>query len=360
MAARTEKTDLLLTPFSKIVEERVLWLWPAVVPYGKLTLFVGHPGEGKSLASVDLAARVSAGKPLPDRSAVMPASVLLFFCEDGAGDTVKPRLRVAGANLDKVFEARRRKERDGTESLLSLSNDLPDLRIEIDRSAAKLVVLDPLTAYLGTDTNSWKDDEVRRLLEPLARLAEDTACAIIGIMHLNKQTKQDPRTRVTGSVAFSGVARSVMLFGPHPEDHERELHEQRKICAPVKMNLTKAPKSRVYRINETHDGVAIMSWEGETGLTAGDLLAPPQETASDGKIDRAVLLLREQLAAGSTPAVEVLAIAREHGISARTLKRAKATLNILASQERFEETTRWCWALPNATPPRPTKKQKER
>ena len=81
-----EKTDLRLTPFSKIVEERVRWLWPAVVPYGKLTLFVGHPGEGKSLASLDIAARVSAGRPLPDGCAVVPTNVLLTFCEDGAGE----------------------------------------------------------------------------------------------------------------------------------------------------------------------------------------------------------------------------------------------------------------------------------
>src|SRR3990167_6026346 len=150
MPAREEKTDLRLTPFSKIVEEQVQWLWPAVVPYGKLTLFVGHPGEGKSLASLDLAARVSAGRPLPDGSAVSPANVLLFFCEDGAGDTVKPRLRAAGADLAKVFEVRRRKDRDGTESLLDLSRDLHDLQIEVERTHAKLIVFDPVTAYLGT------------------------------------------------------------------------------------------------------------------------------------------------------------------------------------------------------------------
>ena len=347
-----EKTDLCLTPFSKITEERVRWLWPAVVPYGKLTLFVGHPGEGKSLATLDLAVRVSAGRQLPDGSAVMPANVLLSFCEDGAGDTVKPRLRAAGANLAKVFETRRRKERDGTETLLDLSNDLHDLSVEIERTEAKLLVFDPITAYLGTNVNSWKDDEVRRLLEPVGSLADATGCAVVAVMHLNKQMGQDPRARVTGSIAFTGVARSVMLFGPHPEDQHRELHEQRKICAPVKMNLTKAPEARVYRIHENSEGIAVLGWEAQTSLTANDLLAPPPSAATDGKLDKAILLLQTQLVNGGVPAADLFSAAKQHGISVITLRRAKEKLNILASQEAYKDTTRWRWSLPKPVKPK--------
>lgn len=358
MPAREEKTDLCLTPFSKITEERVQWLWPAVVPYGKLTLFAGHPGDGKSLASVDLAARVSAGRLLPDGSTVSPAPVLLVFCEDGAGDTVKPRLRAARADLNRVYEVRHRKDRDGGEPLLDLSNDLHDLRIEVERVRARLVVLDPISAYLGVGVNSWKDDEVRRLLEPLGGLAEDTGCAIISIIHLNKQQGQDVRSRITGSGAFAAAARSVLMFGAHPEDRDLESYDQRKICAPVKMNLAKAPKARIYRIHENREGIATMAWEGETSLTSTDILAPPPTAPTDGKVDKAVQLLQAHLAEGPALATDLFAIAKEYDVSPRTVQRAKKVLRILVSQELTSEgDTRWRWALPNAkkkqSPPKP-------
>ncbi|MBI4502915.1 MAG: bifunctional DNA primase/polymerase [Gemmatimonadetes bacterium] len=338
-------STLAITAFADIEPEVVRWLWPKVIPYGKLTLLIGDPGQGKSFLTVDLAARVSVGGTLPDGSTVDAADVLLVFCEDGAGDTVKPRLKAAGADERRVHEVTVT-GRDGAPRLLVVPDDLPPLQVVIEKTGARLVVLDPISAFLGEKVDSWKDDQVRRALVPISHLAEATGAAIVAILHLNKKSSANAVHRAMGSVAFTGVARSVFMAGPHPEDKELELRDQRKVFAPVKMNLTQAPRSRVFRIVEA-EGVARVLWEDETRHSAEDVLTSQMgvQATPEGALETALQFLRETLAGGPRPAKEIFDLAKGQEISDVTLRRA-ADRGVIKRQEKDVTGKRcWTWAL---------------
>ena len=344
---RPPAAGFVLKPFADIEPETVGYLWPRVIPFGKLTIVLGDPGWGKSYVTVDVAARVSAGRPMPDGTATEEAPVLLVFCEDGAGDTVRPRLDASGADVRHVYELTMAGA-DGEDRLLNLDTDLAKIEAAITRTGARVIVLDPLNAYLGTKANSWKDDDMRRLLGPLARMAERTGVAILGVMHLNKKQTANVLQRATGSGAFGAVARSVVLVGPHPEDAELPPNDQRRVFAPAKMNLGPLGESRTFRIGDR--GVR---WEGETTVTARDMaVADMTGAADDGKLAQAIALLQAELAGGPRPAAAMLARGRELGISEKTVRRAKDVLGVVSRQEAGEGDQRWTWRLPDPAPGR--------
>jgi hypothetical protein len=351
----TEKTHhameahrLDVRSFDTIAPEDVSWLWPGVVPYGKLTLFVGEPGFGKSLLTLDVAARLSAGAEMPDGTRPSPAASLLVFCEDGAGDTVRPRLEAAEAVLPRVHHV----QVDGGEELLTLPDDLPQLGSVIIDKAARLVVFDPINVFLSSKTNSWRDADVRQAITPLARYAEEAACAVIGIMHLNKTMTANALQRVTGAGAFPAVARSVFLVGPHPEDKDLEAKDQRKVFAHVKGNLAPPPRSRVFRIRQSVNGQPVIAWEGETRHSATDMLgAQLTGVAPDGKVEEAVAAIRSLLAKGPRTAREMYELLKARGLSESTVDRARKAAGIVARQEASGSGgKRWSWRLPDELP----------
>lgn len=185
---------------SEIRPERVDWLWPGRIPRNKLTLFDGDPGLGKSALTTDLAARVSVGRPWPDDSPCEPGGVVLCSAEDGIGDTVRPRLDAAGGDAERVLALATVPDGDA-ERLISVPEDLDVLRRGIERVSAALVIVDPLMAFLSGDVNSHRDQDVRRALAPLARLAEGTGVAVVVVRHLNKATGATPSTGVAGASA---------------------------------------------------------------------------------------------------------------------------------------------------------------
>lgn len=335
-------------PFSEIADEEVRWLWPGVIPAGKLMLVVGDPGHGKSFLSLDVAARISRGGTLPDGTKVDAADVVLVFCEDGAGDTVKPRLKAAGADLARVHELRATVG-DDMDGLLTLPDDWPAVWDYVEKTHARMLVLDPVNAFLSSKVNSWSDAEVRRALAPCAKGAERLGCSAVGVMHLNKASTANATHRVTGSIAFAGVARSVYLVGPHPEDRDLELREQRRIFAPVKMNLCEPPSSRTFRIEGEPP---VIAWGDTTRHSAQDVLgAELTGLAADGKVERTVELLQEVLADGPKPASDVYEIARTRGISASSVKRAKRLLEITTTQEAYNGKNRHVWKLEDGPAP---------
>jgi bifunctional DNA primase/polymerase-like protein/AAA domain-containing protein/primase-like protein len=333
--------------FDKIALEKVEWLWPGAIPYGKLTLFIGDPGHGKSYLTVDLAARLSVGTKLPNGTKLARAErSLLVFCEDGAGDTVKPRLALAGANQQLVGELTVVGDA-GEDRMLRLDEDLAALEAAIVRLGVRLLVLDPVGAYLGKKVNSWKDDDVRQLLGPVAQLADRTKSAIVGIMHLNKRQTANVLQRVTGAMAFTAVARSVVLVGPHPEDDEQPRDAQRKVFAPDKNNLGPSDAARVFRI--TDKGIV---WEGTTETTAKDMVMTDMGvTRQADKRTAASNLLRAELAAGAKPSMHLYDLARAQGISPDTLRAAKADLGVVAKQIVAEGKNVWTWRLPEGDVP---------
>jgi hypothetical protein len=282
-ARETDRLPLVrLTRLSEVEAEAVTWLWQERIPQAKLSLIDGDPEEGKSLVTLDLAARVSTGAAMPDRSACgLPdaADVVLLGIEDGLADTVVPRLMAAGADRQRIHSIDGVPERRATGEIVRLATlaDLGSLEAAIRQTGAKLLVVDPLTAFLPAGVDSHNDAEVRAVLAPLAALAERTGCAVLVVRHLNKQPGGNPLYRGGGSIAIIGVARAAMLAAPDPTDPEK----LRRVLAVSKSNLARKPPSLAYRIEDNGDGVARIEWLGETAQSAADLLAPVRQPSPE-------------------------------------------------------------------------------
>jgi putative DNA primase/helicase len=179
---------------SEVVAEQVRWLWEKRIPLGKLTILDGDPGLGKSALLTDDAARVSVGRTWPDGAPCEAGGVVICSAEDGLADTIRPRLDAAAGDPSKVLALATVKDEDG-ERVLSIPEDLNIVRQGIERVGAKLVIVDPIMAFLSGKSDSHKDQHVRRALAPLARLAEETGAAVVVVRHLNQTSGGNPLYR---------------------------------------------------------------------------------------------------------------------------------------------------------------------
>lgn len=224
----------------QVREREVTWLWPGYLPAGKLTIVEGDPGDGKSVMTCDLAARFSTGAPLPDgsKAPIGPTDVVMISAEDDPEDTIRPRLRVAGADLRRVHLVL---EGSIPGTPFDLLRDLPALEQFITTHHVGLVVIDPLMAFVPGTIDAYKDAEVRRLLWPITTMAMRTVCAVLLVRHLVKS-----RTKAIsaggGSMGFVGAARVAYLVGPHPDD------ETKRAFSPVKCNIAPKPATLAYQV----------------------------------------------------------------------------------------------------------------
>ncbi len=320
---------------SEVEPERVEWLWPGRLPLGKLAVLDGDPGLGKSVVTLDLAARVSAGLELPDGERCGPAGIVLLSAEDGLRDTIKPRLDAAGADTERIVALSTVTEAKTGERVISLSKDLAIIERAIERVGAGLVVVDPLTAFLSEKTDSYKDQDVRRALAPLATLAERTKTTILVVRHLNKAAGGNTLYRGGGSIAIIGAARSGLVIAEDPEDSER------RILAANKHNLSKAAPSLAFRIGTAPNGTARVSWGGTSTLTAADILKEPADPEQKSALSEAKEFLLQELEDGPVAAEQVEKDARGAQISVRTLKRAKRALGVRSRKQGDV----WNWVL---------------
>jgi hypothetical protein len=340
--ADPEPEEELGTLLSTVTPERVRWLWPGRIPAGKLTILDGDPGLGKSVATMDLAARVSAGLGLPDGAACEPAGVVILNAEDGLADTVLPRLVAAGGDPARVLALTGVPDESGLgERPPALPVDLPRLRAAIRRVGAALVVVDPLMAYLGGEVNAHRDQDVRRALHPLAHLAGETGAAVLVVRHLTKMAGGSPIHRGGGSIGIIGAARSGLLVARDPDDPER------RVLASTKCNLARLPPALAYRLEPHAETAALrVAWCGESPHTAESLLAAPRDDEERGALAEAVEVLRCLLAGGPVAAAEVQASARRAGVADVTLRRAKSALGVRSLRSGFAAEASWYWQLP--------------
>lgn len=317
---------------SRVRPATVRWLWQPRLPRGKLALLDGDPGVGKSLLTIDLAARLSRGGPLPDGStAGRPHTVLLLNAEDAAADTTLPRATAAGADLDHI----------GIISAggVRLPDALPDLETAIADHRADLLVIDPLMAFLPPTVAANLDQCVRTALTPLAALAERTDCAVLLVRHLRKRGGPALR-RGQGSMGIVGAARTALLAGRHPADPSLG------VLAVTKANTTGAVPSLGYRIATGPDGVPVVEWTGPTDLSADAVDGPgPKELPLR---DRAAVWLTNELRNGPRPAAEVLRAAAAAGIPERTVQRAKKDAQVSSRRATRNGRTEWYWYDPSA------------
>lgn len=336
-ATDAERVGRLL---SAVVPERVRWLWEGRIPLGKLTILDGDPGNGKSALTTDLAARISVGRSLPDGTPCEegPGGVVLLNAEDGLADTIRPRLEAAGADLDRALALATTPDGEGFERLLSIPEDLHIIRKGIDQVKARLVVLDPLMAFVSGNVNSHKDQDIRRALAPLAKLAEETGAAVVVVRHLNQATGQNALYRGGGSIGIVGQARSALLVAKDPQD------EDRRVLAPLKNNLAKPAPSLAFVLTEAANGAVRVEWKGETNHNADALLAAPVDAEERSAVDEAAEFLRDALGRGPVWSKQVKKEAREADIAEKTLFRAKKALGVRSVKEGDGS---WSWSLPN-------------
>ncbi len=303
--------------------ERVAWLWPGRIPLGKLTVLDGDPGIGKSTLALDVVARISRGARMADETGGgTPGTAMIFTAEDGLGDTVRPRLDALGADVSRIF-AYVGVALGGDSLPVTLPTHLAAIRTEALSRGARLVVIDPLMAYLSGEVNSRIDHDMRRVLAPVANLAEDTGAAILVVRHLNKASGGSALYRGGGSIGIIGAARSGLLVARDPDS------EQRRVLAVVKSNLHAPVPSLSFELVEAANGAAIITWAGASRFNATQLLAGTDGEERSATAE-AVAFLREELASGPRPVQEVTKAARAAGISERTLERARTQLGVRA------------------------------
>jgi|GEM_PF-1873603 len=327
-----------------VTAEAIRWAWPGWLASGKLHVFDGNPGAGKSTFVAALAASVTSGVQWPDGAPVPPSArgaVVYLTTEDDAATTIRPRMEAAGANLSRVrvIATVPTVDRNPYGRVPTLPNDVGLLISECERIGARLLVVDPVMAYLG-DVNSHRDSDVRGALAPLAAAAEEAGVAVVLIRHLNKGTGASALYRGGGSIAFAGLARVVWVAGSDPAQPDA------RALAVGKNNLSRFPPALGYELESAgRFGVGRVRWTGEVQLSADDLVRPhgPPPAASPAR-DAAEEWLEAALAGGERLARELLPEAEAAGISERTLKRAKHRLGVVV-EKRGGMNGAWYWTL---------------
>jgi hypothetical protein len=285
----------------------------------------GDPGLGKSVVTLDLAARVSTGRLMPDGTPGRDGGVVLVSGEDGLADTVRPRLDAAGADVTRIVDLTFVTSDRST--LLRITNDLPKIEQAIKRVGAVLVVIDPASAFLGDKVNTDKDSQVRLALTPLAKMADRLDVPIILVRHLNKSEQEKAIYRGGGSIAFIGLARSGLLVGKAPNGDGM-------ILASTKSNLAAQPRSLRYRLCTSATDVPIVEWLGETSETADQLIAVVEERNARPKTEAAAALLRRWLSSGPVPSKTLELLATQAGIAEKTYQRARELIGVQSDQIR--------------------------
>jgi putative DNA primase/helicase len=325
---------------------RVAWLVEPVIPLGAITVLAGDPGLGKSLLTVKLAADLSSGT-LPTGS----GDVILLTAEDSLEHVVIPRLVFAGADLERVhFPA---VEDDGYSRQPLLPDVVPQLHELVVEKAAKLVVIDPLTAHLAQSVDPFKDQKIRLALAPLAKMAEQTQSAVLVVSHLNKGQSSEPLIRLGGSIGLAAAARSVLLLGRDPKAAAAD-REQRRVLAHVKTNLGKLGESRSLTLRPGSvaiDGSTIATAKvaelGSSRLSGRELLVPAAEEDCE-VVHEAVEFLRSELRDGPKSALQLEERAKQAGLSWDTVKSHKRRAGVASKKEKGVPNGAWYWELEQA------------
>lgn len=332
MDNRRDEPNLKLINMEQVEVEKIDWLLYPFIPFGKVTIVQGDPGEGKTTMVLQIIAKLTKGEAvLPSGSDepaleaktvdLEPVNVIYQTAEDGLGDTIKPRLLSAGADCSRVMVI------DDNDQALTMM----DARLEeaIIKTKARLVVLDPIQGFLRAAVDMHRANEIRPLMKRVAVLAEKYHCAIILIGHMNKNSNGKSSYRGFGSIDFQAAARSVLIVGRIKDEPEI------RVVCHVKSSLAPEGKSIAFRLDKDTG----FEWIGEYDISADDLLSGDNRGQ---KIHEAKEFLKEILVSGSVAQTKVAEEAESRGIKKKTLWNAKKELEI----ESVKIGNQWFWMLP--------------
>jgi putative DNA primase/helicase len=344
LVERAQRGAVSMVRMSDVAAEDVSWLWPGRIPAGMISILDGPPKVGKSSVVIDLAARITTGRPWPIAVGKNePRAVILIGHEDSPAHTIRPRLDAAGADPARVH------------LLTEISGRLPNLPTDIDEiekaiisAGAALVVFDPISAYLG-GADLHRDNEVRAALAPLAAVAERTGAAILFLRHLRKNGGVDAISRGLGSVAIGALARCMMMVLADPDD------DAAKLLTWPAINVASQPRSIRWRFDVAPTGKPPrICWDDNSCDVTADQVLDRQDgrQREPSALERATKWLREELQHGRLPSAELQNRATVAGYAERTLKRAREALGVLTARDGHTRT--WYSELPKGASPPPT------
>lgn len=341
MSPSNKPNNSSIVTFAEIVAQPLEWLWQDYIPLGTITLLDGNPDVGKSFLTIDLATRVTRGWHMPPRGGIdsecQPSTVLIASAEDDPSRTIRPRLEAAGADLTRVMPIAMIHDRP-----MVLPDDLMFIEEIAKATRAKLVVIDPLFAFLTGKVDANKDHDIRRVLHLLKEMAERSRCAVVIVRHLNKRSSDnEPIYRGGGSIGILGASRSTLLLGPHPAKTGV------RVIARIKGNLSPQPAALGFRFEEESlpiGKIPKLGWIGEVDIEPADLLKHHGGKRQSQALEAAMTWLANQLANGARPAQFIEEAAAKEGFSESTLKRAKKELGVKSHRPSFDGG--WQWELP--------------
>lgn len=319
----------LFIDLSSVEAKEVRWLMPPFIPFGMITVMEGDPGVGKSYLAMHIAAQVSIGGTLRGVDRMRRGRVLYLSAEDDLAYTIKPRIDAMGGDPSRI-----RVQAD----YLSLDAEgIKALFNEVRRKPPRLIVLDPIFAYVPGDQDVYRPNVIRSLLSQLRDLAEYDDTAMLIIRHLTKSKRSKAIYQGGGSMDIIGAARSAFLVAENPDDPAE------KVIAHIKHNISERGQSWAYRLVQKADGtLPILEWIGASDLTAEDLLGSA-DTDRKSALDEAVDFLRERLKEGPKPAAEIEGEGEKLGIAKRTIDRARKEIGVVSRKGRKG----WLLALPD-------------
>lgn len=325
-----QNVELKLIHMEDVVSKEVEWLWYPYIPYGKITIIEGDPGEGKTTLVLMLAAALSKGLPLPcdDDKAYEPIHIIYQTAEDGIEDTIKPRLEKAGADCSMIRVI------DETDKELSMTDDR--LEQAIIETGARLIILDPIQAYIGATVDMHRANEIRPVLKHLGIIAEKHNCAIILIGHMNKASGSKSTYRGLGSIDIQATARSFLLVARLRDKPNI------RIMAHDKSSLATAGDAIGFEMTEDNGMVCI----GPYDITIDELLSG-NEGRGKKKLDIAENFIKEYFGSNKViPSNEIMMEAAKRSIKRNTLLSAKKKLGITSDKEKAEDgTIYWTWVM---------------